>query len=127
MVVVKTVGYTGWKIVSVIPKENLYRNRNEINAVWMTVLAIAILMLIFVNQYLSSKIAQPLRRLEDSVKQLELEFPDKIYVGGSAEIQHLGKTIRSMAEQMRQLMDDVVREQEQKRIYTPQPQSRRIY
>ena len=115
MVVVKTVGYTGWKIVSVIPKENLYRNRNEINAVWMTVLAIAILMLIFVNQYLSSKIAQPLRRLEDSVKQLELEFPDKIYVGGSAEIQHLGKTIRSMAEQMRQLMDDVVREQEQKR------------
>ena len=81
----------------------------------MTVLAIAILMLIFVNQYLSSKIAQPLRRLEDSVKQLELEFPDKIYVGGSAEIQHLGKTIRSMAEQMRQLMDDVVREQEQKR------------
>lgn len=115
MVVVKTVGYTGWKIVSVIPKENLYRNRNEINAVWMTVLAIAILMLIFVNQYLSSKIAQPLRRLEDSVKQLELEFPDKIYVGGSVEIQHLGKTIRSMAEQMRQLMDDVVREQEQKR------------
>lgn len=115
MLVVKTVGYTGWKIVSVIPKENLYRNRNEINAVWMTVLAIAILMLIFVNQYLSSKIAQPLRRLEDSVKQLELEFPDKIYVGGSAEIQHLGKTIRSMAEQMRQLMDDVVREQEQKR------------
>ena len=115
IVVVKTVGYTGWKIVSVIPKENLYRNRMEINAVWMTVLAIAILLMVFVNQYLSSKITQPIRRLEDSVKQLELEYPEKIYVGGSSEIQHLGKTIRSMVEQMRRLMDDVVREQEDKR------------
>ena len=115
IVAVKTVGYTGWKIVSVIPRENLHKNWNEINMVWMTVLAIAILLLIFVNQFLSSKITQPIRKLEESVKQLELEFPEKIYVGGSEEIKHLGRTIRSMVEQMRKLMDDVVREQEEKR------------
>lgn len=115
IVAVKTVGYTGWKIVSVIPRENLHKNWNEINTVWITVLAIAILLLIFVNQLLSSKITQPIRRLEESVKQLELECPEKIYVGGSEEIKHLGRTIRSMVEQMRRLMDDVVREQEEKR------------
>lgn len=115
IVVVKTVGYTGWKIVSVIPEDNLYKNWNWVNMVWLTVLAIGILMLIFVNQYLSMKITQPIRRLENSVKQLELQCPEKIYVGGSDEIQHLGKTIRSMVEQMRKLMDDVVREQEEKR------------
>ena len=115
IVVVKTVGYTGWKIVSVIPEDNLYQNWNRVNMVWLTVLAIGILMLIFVNQYLSMKITQPIRRLENSVKQLELQCPEKIYVGGSDEIQHLGKTIRSMVEQMRKLMDDVVREQEEKR------------
>lgn len=115
IVIVKTVGYTGWKIVSVIPKENLYQNRNQIHMVWITVLAIGILMMISINQYLSAKITQPIRRLEDSVKQLELQYPDKIYVGGSEEIRHLGKTIRSMVEQMRKLMDDVVKEQEQKR------------
>lgn len=114
-VVVKTVGYTGWKIVSVIPKDNMYENWNQVNVIWITVLAVGILILIFVNQYLSEKITQPIRKLEDSVKELELQYPEKIYVGGSDEIQHLGKTIRSMVEQMRRLMDDVVREQEEKR------------
>lgn len=114
-VVVKTVGYTGWKIVSVIPEETMHQKWNQNNVIWMTVLSISILLLIFVNQYLSAKIVQPLRKLEDSVKQLELEYPEKIYVGGSEEIQHLGYTIRSMVEQMRKLMDDIVKQQEEKR------------
>lgn len=115
IVIVKTVGYTGWKVVSVIPKENLNKNWNHINAVGVMVLAIGILMMIVVNQYLSSAITRPIRKLEDSVKQLDLYSPEKIYIGGSEEIQHLGSTIRSMVEQMRKLMDDVVKEQEEKR------------
>lgn len=115
IVVVKTVGYTGWKIVSVIPEEELYEDSNQINVVWVTVLAIAILMMIAVNQYISTTITRPINRLEDSVKQLELQHPEKIYVGGSTEIQHLGSSIRSMVAQMRELMDDVVKEQKEKR------------
>ena len=112
---VKTVGYTGWKIVSVIPREGIHKNWSQINAVWITVLAIGILILIFLNQYLSTKITQPIRRLEDSVRQLQLEYPEKIYIGGSQEIRHLGEAIRSMVEQLRQLMNDVVHQQEEKR------------
>lgn len=115
IVIVKTVGYTGWKIVSVIPKENLYQNWNRINAVWFTALAIGILMLIVINQYVSMAITRPIRKLENSVKQLDLKYPDKIYVGGPDEIRHLGQTIRFMVEQMQKLMDDIVREQEEKR------------
>ncbi len=114
-VVVKTVGYTGWKIVSVIPEENMQQQWNQAGVIWVTVLAISILILIFANQYLSSRIVQPLQKLEDSVKELELQYPEKIYVGGSEEIQHLGMTIRSMVEQMRKLMDDIVKQQEEKR------------
>lgn len=115
IVIVKTVGYTGWKIVSVIPRTNLNESWSQMNMIWITVLAAGILILIFVNQYLSEKITQPIRKLENSLKELELQYPDKIFVGGSEEIRHLGNTIRSMVEQMRQLMDDVVREQEEKR------------
>ena len=114
-VIVKTVGYTGWKIVSVIPEETMHQKWNQTSVIWMTVLAISILILVFVNQYLSARIVQPLKRLEDSVKELELEYPEKIYVGGSEEIRHLGYTIRSMVEQMRKLMDDIVKQQEEKR------------
>lgn len=115
IVVVKTVGYTGWKIVSVIPEEELFEDSNQINVVWVTVLAIAILMMIAVNQYISTTITRPINRLEDSVKQLELHNPQNIYVGGSTEIQHLGRSIRSMVAQMQELMDDVVKEQREKR------------
>ena len=114
-VIVKTVGYTGWKIVSVIPEENMQQQWNQASVIWVTVLAISILILILANQYLSSKIVQPLQKLEDSVKELDLQYPEKIYVGGSEEIQHLGLTIRSMVEQMRHLMDDIVKQQEEKR------------
>ena len=115
LVIVKTVGYTGWKIISIIPRESINRNRNRVSAMWITVLAVGILMLIIINQYLSTRITGPLRKLDDSVEQWELHTPDSIYVGGSPEIRHLGGTIRSMVEQMRILMDDVVREQEEKR------------
>lgn len=113
VVIVKTVGYTGWKIVSVIPKANLHMN--NINAVWITVLSLAILMLIVINQYISIAVTRPLHKLESSVKQLDLQHPEKIYVDGPDEIRHLGETLRSMVEQMRKLMDDRVKEQEEKR------------
>ena len=76
-VLVKTVGYTGWKIISVIPEENMQKQWNQAGIIWVTVVAISILILIFVNQYLSSKIVLPLQRLEDSVKELELQYPDR--------------------------------------------------
>lgn len=115
IVIVKTVGYTGWKIVSVIPKEDLHQNWNRINTVWITVLAIGILMLIVINQYMSVAVTSPLHKLEKSVQQLELRYPDRIYVGGPDEIRNLGRTIRSMVGQMQKLMDDIVKEQEEKR------------
>lgn len=112
---VKTVGYTGWKIVSVISKEKLYSQWDQVNKIRITILVIAIAIVIVLNRILSDRITQPIRKLENSVKELELRNPDSIYVGGSIEIQHLGITIRKMVSQMKQLMEDVVREQEEKR------------
>ena len=40
---------------------------------------------------------------------------DNIYIGGSHEIMHLSRTIHSMVNQMRKLMDDMVKEQRDKR------------
>ncbi len=114
-VVVKTVGYTGWKIVSVIPDASLAQEWNQMNIIWVTVLAVGILLMIFINFYISAKIVQPLRKLEDSVKDLEPQFPEKIYVGGSDEIRHLGLTLRSVVGQIQELMDDIVKRQEEKR------------
>lgn len=115
LTIVKTVGYTGWKIVSVIRKDDLHARWDYVNKLRFTVLLIASVIVIILNRILSDRITQPIRKLEESVEELQLDRPDSIYVGGSIEIRHLGMTIQRMVSQMKQLMDDVVREQEEKR------------
>lgn len=116
LVTVKTVGYTGWRIVGVVPMSDITNDYSQFQLFSMFFVCFAIFLLITVNMFLSQRIANPVKSLERSVKELEKGNLDAhISIKGSYEIQHLGKAIRSMAEQMRKLMDDVVTEQESKR------------
>lgn len=116
VITVKTVGYTGWKIIGVTPMKDMTSDYYHIRLFAVFILSFIMFLMIFANLYLSSRIADPIKALENSVKKLEKGDMDvKIAIGGSYEIQHLGKTIRSMVKQMRKLMDDIVVEQESKR------------
>ena len=115
-VIVKTVGYTGWKIVSVIPNENLYVNYEELSYITVIIFTITILLILLGNIIISGIVTEPIRRLDDSLKYLEGGSMDEeaIYFGGSHEIRHLSTTIKSMVVKMRKLMDDWLKEQEEK-------------
>ena len=116
LVTVKTVGYTGWKIVGITPMQDITADYYHIRSYVVFILLFTIFLMIFANLFVSSRIANPIKSLERSVKELEKGSLDvDIAVGGSYEIQHLGKTIRKMVQQMRQLMEDIVAEQESKR------------
>ncbi|MDO4323451.1 MAG: sensor histidine kinase [Lachnospiraceae bacterium] len=115
MLVVKTVGYTGWKIVSVTPMKSLYGSFSRTQLMAVIILIIAILAMVFINQSISVYVVKPLKHLEDSVKEIGFSPTPQIYIGGSDEIQHLGRTIQSMVSEMRRLTDDIVKEQEEKR------------
>ncbi|MBW7573055.1 sensor histidine kinase [Caproiciproducens faecalis] len=117
LVTVKTAGYTGWKIIAVTPTQDITSNYQQFQIFALFFIFFAIFLMIFVNMFLSSRIANPLKELEHSVKELDqgnLSGVD-ISVSGSYEVQHLGKTIRSMVDQLHRLMDDIVAEQESKR------------
>ncbi|MCR5269297.1 MAG: sensor histidine kinase [Lachnospiraceae bacterium] len=116
-VIVKTVGYTGWKIVSVTPTKELTLSMAQTRIFTLISLTITIFLVLFGNIFISTRVTDPLRRLDESVRKLEegnLDVDD-IYIGGSHEIMHLGRTINSMVTQMRKLMDDMVKEQRDKR------------
>lgn len=116
MITVKTVGYTGWKIVGVMPISDVYSSYFQIQIFMAFILLFTILLLTFANIFVSSKIATPIKALEESVKELENGRQNvEIAIGGSYEIRHLGAAIQSMVKQMRRLMDDIVIEQESKR------------
>ncbi|MBE5967199.1 MAG: sensor histidine kinase [Lachnospiraceae bacterium] len=116
MVTVRTVGYTGWKIVSVTKTDEFFMSYYQTRLFTLIIIALTILLIIFANQFVSYLIGNPIKKLDDSVKDLEFGKLDlNIYIGGSYEIQHLGRTIKSMVQQMHQLMDEIVIEQEKKR------------
>lgn len=116
MVTVRTIGYTGWKLIGVTPLAELEAGLFPNWLFFVFLMLLVVSMMAAANTFLSSRITVPLRRLERSVNQLETgDLHAEIAVGGSYEVRHLGHAIRSMAAQMRRLMDDIVREQEAKR------------
>lgn len=116
IVTVKTVGYTGWKIVYVVKRSSFEVANTQIQWFVLFVVLITMILLVFVNQFISLKVAKPIEDLDESVKELEKGNLDvDIYIGGTHEIKHLGQTLNTVVARLRQLMEDVVREQEEKR------------
>lgn len=116
LVTVKTISYTGWKLVSVVPMKSFSMGMTGMRNLVVLLVALTVLAVVILNQMVSARISKPLRRLNNSVKEWETGNMDPdIYIGGSMEVEHLGKTLRSTVAQIRQLMDDIVVEQEEKR------------
>lgn len=116
LVTVKTISYTGWKLISVVPMKSFSMGMTGMRNLVVLLVALTVLAVVILNQMVSSRISKPLRRLNDSVKEWEAgNMNPDIYIGGSMEVEHLGKTLRSTVAQIRQLMDDIVVEQEEKR------------
>lgn len=116
LITVKTISYTGWKIVSVVPMSSFNMGLSGTRMFVIMLVSLSMFMIIIFNQLVSARIAKPLQRLNDSVKEWESgNMNPNIYVGGSMEVEHLGKTLRSTVEQIRQLMHDILVEQEEKR------------
>jgi len=116
LVTIKTVGYTGWKIVGVMPMADITSDYEQISTFAIFIMVFAIFILVFLNMFVSSRIANPIKSLEKCVKKLENGVKDvNISISGSYEVQHLGTAIRSMVNQMHTLMDNIMTEQESKR------------
>ncbi|MCQ4770014.1 sensor histidine kinase [Intestinimonas massiliensis] len=115
-VTVKTVGYTGWKLVGVVPADNIWDNYGQLLLFFLFVVLFSIFLLVFVNLHLSERISVPIKTLERAVKELEAGREEvDIDVSGPYEIEHLGHSIRSMVSTMRHLMDDIIEQEAQKR------------
>lgn len=116
IVTVDTVSYTGWKLVSVIPMSRYNLGMNETRYFVIMVVALTLLAMLFLNRIVASRVTMPIRRLNDSIRDIEMgkKNPD-IYIGGPAEVEHLGRTLRDSMNQINQLMKDMVASQEEKR------------
>lgn len=114
-VIVRTVGYTGWRIVGVIPQQGLALNQVDNLMIVAFILLLLFDIVILINSFISTKLTAPIKHLEESVQAVEYGGGNTdIYQGGSYEIRHLGASIQGMVDQLQELTDDIVREHEQK-------------
>lgn len=115
-VTVKTVGYTGWRIVGVIPENGTAGLSGPTVLFGLSVLLFSAFLMTFLNFRISAYISDPIRRLDAAVKQFEAGSEEvEISEAGFYEIRHLARSIRSMVSTMRHLTEDIIVQEEQKR------------
>ena len=115
-VTVKTVGYTGWKLVGVVPGDSLTADSRQMFLFGLSLLLFSVFLLAFLNFRISAHITDPIRRLEHSIKELEAGRQDvDIEEAGCYEVRRLSHSVRSMVSTMRHLMDNIIQQEAQKR------------
>ena len=125
IVIVNTISYTGWKMISVIPTGSLNFNMDRNREFLAFIVLLTILMILILNQMVTIRVTKPLRTLADSIRDngvieaLHGEaadvFATKVYIGGPKEVRYLGETVQELIEQISNLMQEIVIEQEEKR------------
>ena len=115
-VTIKTVGYTGWKLVGVAPAVSWFAASPQLPLFGLTLLLFSIFLMAFLNFLISARISDPILRLERSIRELDKGLAGvKVEEGGCYEVQRLSHAVASMVSTMRHLMDDIVRQEEEKR------------
>lgn len=118
LIVVKTVNNIGWKIIGVSYLDEIVTTKKETSVFifWLLVLAMAFFLLISV--FISAKITQPIKRLKKSMEKVERgDFDTYIHIKGADEVEQLSRRFNIMVSRIRQLMDQIILEQEAKRKY----------
>ena len=114
-VVVGNIAYTGWKLIGVVPESVQTARINNFRYYIFTTIMVLMMMLLEGNRLISRKISKPIRKLDESVKTYEAGGKPDIYIGGSSEIRHLGYSVQRSYEQIETLMEEIIRQQNERR------------
>ncbi len=116
LVTVKTVKITGWKIVGIYYMDQIAATKKNLGAYAVLIVILGILFVIAISTSLSAKISKPIKELENCMKLVEEgRFDVEINVEGEYEVVRLSKAFNLMVLKITNLMEQIVKEQEEKR------------
>ncbi|KAA9006298.1 HAMP domain-containing protein [Paenibacillus spiritus] len=116
LITLRTLAATGWKIVGVAYYDEIITTRRDLSRYLLGLLAAVCLVAIVVSVLLSARIARPIAKLERTVQQVgEGDLHTSINVRGAYEVEQLSRRFNLMLQRIRQLMDQIIFEQETKR------------
>lgn len=113
---VKNISYTGWKMVGISYVDELVANKQYFFDLMIFIFLFGVVFVILASLFISSKISQPVKRLENQMKRVENgDFDINLEVKGEDEVKRLSKAFNLMVARIRQLMGQIISEQEEKR------------
>ncbi len=113
---VEKINFTNWKMVGISYVDELVPNKRNLSNFVIYILFFGIAFEILASMFISSKISQPIKRLEKQMKRVENgDFDINLEVYGEDEVKRLSKAFNLMVARIRQLMNQIISEQEAKR------------
>jgi len=118
LLTITTVDYTRWRMVGVAYLDEILSIQPELIRVSLSVVLAAVMLSLAVATLSGAYVSKPIRRLEQVMAQVEAGRMDvSIQEQGFAEIRSLSRTFNHMLIRIRRLMEQIVHEQEIKRLH----------
>jgi len=115
--IIKALGNVNWKIVGVTYLNELVIHKNIIQLYYLIFTIISVIIIILISILLSKKISQPIMNLRHSMRQVENgNFNIFIAEKSNNEIGELERDFNIMIRKIKELMRQILVEQEMKRI-----------
>ncbi|WP_416147846.1 methyl-accepting chemotaxis protein [Salipaludibacillus sp. HK11] len=100
-------GY-GWKVVTVYEDKNLFAELTNTRNTFIIVSIVAIIIAFITSYYATSKLTNPIRKLNVKVKQMaDGDFSTDLNVRGEDEISQLGLSVNHMSKELRELIASI--------------------
>ncbi len=116
LITIKTIDDIGWKIVGVSYMDEIVTTKKEMSGFIFWLLLFVIAVVLFILTYISAGISRPIKLLEKSMEKVESgDFTVNLTIKGSHEVEQLSRRFNVMVAKVRELMDQIIREQEAKR------------
>jgi two-component system, sensor histidine kinase YesM len=116
LITIDTVNYCRWRIVGVAYMDEVAVIKDGINRYSVWIFAFGSIFMILISSFISAKISLPIKKLEKSMKLVEKgQFDINIDIKGEAEVAQLSRTFNLMVSRIKDLMHQIVIEQEAKR------------
>ncbi|WP_245599947.1 cache domain-containing sensor histidine kinase [Paenibacillus harenae] len=115
---VKSVVNIGWKVVGVSYLDEIMTTREEVNRYLVQVVAVVLVLSVLISILLAAVLTRPIRRMGKSMKAVERgDFNVELPMRGPLEVVQLSSRFNLMLDKIRQLMKQIIVEQESKRKY----------
>ncbi|MCL6459721.1 MAG: histidine kinase, partial [Gorillibacterium sp.] len=116
LISIRWVTEVGWKIVGVSYMDEIMTSRKDLSSFIVWVLALFVGFILLLSLYLSAQISKPIKRLEKTMRRVEKgDLSTSIVVKGAFEVEQLSIRFNAMISRIRELMEQIIHEQEAKR------------